>query len=355
MVYSMQSDQVSRVLVYRLGSIGDFVVSLPCLHLIRSVFPTQRIALLTNEPVVSKAAPAQSVLNGTGLIDEYMSYPIKTRNFSKLYGLFTSIKAFQPDVVIYLSSRKDRKVILRDVLFFKICGFPKVVGAPYSKSLISNRALGENFWESEACRLSRCMTVLGDARPDQLENWDLHLSNDEIATADRMVADFFSSNPKGRLLGVSLGTKQTVKDWGDDNWRELLNVLGPTGCGLLLVGAAEERERSAEVAKEWPGPVVNACGCLNPRQSAAIIKRASLFVCLDSGPMHLASSVGTPCVAIFSKINRPGEWYPFGNNNVVFYPHGHSSSIQDISAREVANTVLDKLNIVEMVDSVCDY
>jgi len=53
---------VESVLVYRLGSLGDFVVALPALHLIERAFPNARRSLLTNVPVAAKAPAAREVL-----------------------------------------------------------------------------------------------------------------------------------------------------------------------------------------------------------------------------------------------------------------------------------------------------
>jgi heptosyltransferase III len=64
---------------------------------------------------------------------------------------------------------------------------------------------------------------------------------------------------------------------------------------------------------------LNLCGALNPRESAAVLERAAIFIGHDSGPMHLASSTGIPCVSIFAARDKPGVWFPFGNEESVFY------------------------------------
>ena len=123
------------------------------------------------------------------------------------------------------------------------------------------------------------------------------------------------------FIAVSLGTKVEVKDWGGNNWRRLLARLGNRylGLGLLLVGATEERDLSSDGAVEWRGPVQNLCGVTSPRETAALLGRAKLFLGHDSGPMHLAAAVGTRCVAIFSARNLPRVWFPFGSGHHVIY------------------------------------
>jgi hypothetical protein len=63
------------VLVYRLGSLGDTVVALPCFHLIKRRFPDAKITLLTNRPVASAAAPAESILGRGYFFDDVLEYP----------------------------------------------------------------------------------------------------------------------------------------------------------------------------------------------------------------------------------------------------------------------------------------
>ena len=69
----------------------------------------------------------------------------------------------------------------------------------------------------------------------------------------------------------------------------------------------------------WGGKAVNLCGKTSPRVSAGVFKHARFFVGHDSGPMHIAAGVGTPCVAIFPAKNMPGQWFPRGDDNRVIY------------------------------------
>jgi ADP-heptose:LPS heptosyltransferase len=118
-----------------------------------------------------------------------------------------------------------------------------------------------------------------------------------------------------------VGTKVQAKDWGADNWRVVLDTLATElpQYGLVMVGAGEETAVSDRVAEGWTGRAVNLCGKLLPRQSAAVLARAKLFVGHDSGPMHLAATVGTPCIAVFAARNKPRTWFPWGNQHEVVY------------------------------------
>jgi ADP-heptose:LPS heptosyltransferase len=176
-------------------------------------------------------------------------------------------------------------------------------------------------FEPEASRLVRNLSELGSGDLNAPESWDLHLSFQEISRADEALADL-----EGRpIIAVSVGTKVQSKDWGRENWRELLNRLALLypGYALALAGAPEESESSDFAAEGWRnaggGAVTNLCGRLKPRESAAAFRRARVFIGHDSGPMHLAASVQTPCIAIFAARNKPRIWFPYGKNHRVLY------------------------------------
>jgi heptosyltransferase-3 len=331
-----------RVLVYRLGSLGDMLVALPALHLVARSFPAAERRMLTNVPVSSKAPAAAAILEGSGLVSGYMRYAVGTRSVRELLGVWWDIVRWRPEVLVYLAAARGVKVAQRDEAFFRLCGVKRIVGLPLTEGMQRNyygaatggkdHAMGDGHLEPEAARLARCIGGLaqaGDisdlADPGRLNDpasWDLHLSNEERGSAARAIG--------AQVLGVesvavSVGTKVQAKDWGRENWRALLGKMAEEfpGRGLLLLGATEESEASEFAAEGWRskggGVVVNLCGALTPRESAAAIARARLFVGHDSGPMHLAAAVGTPVVAIFAARNIPRQWFPFGKQHRVVY------------------------------------
>lgn len=306
-----------RVLIFRLGSLGDTVVALPCFHLLARRFPGAERRVLTNMPGHQKAPPLQAVLGDTGLVHGYLEYPAHVAWWRKSGSLRQEIRAFRPDVLIYLAPARTPVQLLRDWLFFRLCGIRRIEGIPWRRRDRTCQRLGGGY-EYEAQRLARCLGFLGDARLQAPASWSLRLQPGEMTRAEALLAPLPPGLP---ALALGVGTKIPVKEWGEANWKGLLQTLRATHghWGLLLLGSAEERALSARVAEGWPGPVVNLCGDLSPRESAAALRRASRFLGQDSGPMHLAAAMGLPCVAIFSARDRPGVWFPYGEAHRVLY------------------------------------
>ncbi len=310
-------EKIERVLIYRLGSLGDTVVALPALHLVARTFPTAARLLLTNFPVHSKAPASSTVLANSGLVEGYINYPAGTRNVSQLAALWWKIRRFRPQVLIYLAKSRGERAVRRDRLFFRACGISDIVGLPVG-DLAQPLYLPElGMWESESARLLRAVRDLGECSIDDKRNWDLNLTDAEQGAAREALAPI-----NGRpLLICGPGTKMQAKDWGRENWRELVSKLSQAfpEHALVFVGAREEAEYCEYVATGWHGSAVNCCGQTSPRETAALFHYAELFLGPDSGPMHLAAAAGVPCAIAFAARTMPGIWYPHGLGNRVVY------------------------------------
>jgi len=310
--------KVQRVLIYRIGSLGDTIVALPCFHLIEREYPDAERILLTNFPVHAKAPASAAVLANSELVHRYMQYTIGTRNPWTLLRLARSIRQFRPDVLIYLMPPRKIDTVRRDVWFFRVgCAVKRIVGQPIDADSARARQSVTGLYEAEASRLARTLGELGDAAPNDLKNWDLRLTQLERDAAAAALGDLFGKP----LIVCGPGTKMQAKDWGKENWRALVTMLGERyrDYGLAIIGAKEEASIADYVSADWPGRKANLCGRLSLRSTAAVLERASVFIGPDSGPMHLAACVGTPCVIAFSARGLPGVWYPFGAQHRVLY------------------------------------
>jgi ADP-heptose:LPS heptosyltransferase len=337
-----------RILVYRLGSLGDTVVALPCFRRIRGNYPQAKITVLTNFPVSGKAAPLASILEHTGLIDEVIPYPVGLRDPRELAQLRRTIAREKFDLAVSLTAARGWLASLRDYLFFCACGIPRIVGIPWRRrDLVCE--VHDGLYENEADRLLRRVASLP---PVPSENEGLALTADELQTAARLLRD---AGIRAPFLAASVGTKSPLKDWGAENWRELLALISRDAAdlGLVLLGSPDERDRSDELAEVWRGPHANFCGQTTPRQSAAVLREAQLFIGHDSGPMHLAAAVGTRCVSVYSAQSRPGQWFPRGANHLNFYPRAFFDPhrLEDVDYQHQAITSISVVHMLSAVKS----
>lgn len=306
------------LILFRIGSIGDTVVALPGFHAVRRAFPNARIALLTNVPSSNKAAPLIQVLGAdTGLVDTVVEYTSGLRNPFEALQLIRRLRAAGAERMIYMMPVRGSLALLRDQLFFRLAGIRKIHCLPTAPAIrVSEVDAETGIVEPEASRLVRALAELGPIDLDDPAMWDLRLSVAERATGDTAV-----EGAQERFLAVNMGGKVKEKDWGFDSWAELVTRFRDTtgAAGLVIVGAPDERERAERLIAAWGVGGVNLCGALSPRESAAALARARLFIGHDSGPLHLAASVGTAALGLFGDYNAPKQWHPFGRNVQVIH------------------------------------
>tara|TARA_B100000315_G_scaffold245976_1_gene272702 strand:- start:1300 stop:2328 length:1029 start_codon:yes stop_codon:yes gene_type:complete len=314
---------VQRILIFRRGSIGDAVVSLPALFGIRDRSPQAELGILTNAPIMGRAADIKSMLGHTDLISEYFSLPPGGGGISSMLRFRSAIKLWSPDKLIYLSEPSSIFSLVKEYLFFKACGIAQIEAIPFAQSVREYLPKSDKLWESESDRLLR---AVGLPWPERFE---INFSVEEQNQAENIIAEKFIDIS---FIALSIGGKLPDKDWGDVNWSFVLENLSAANpsLGLLLIGAEDESARASKLAQKWQGPVLNLCGKTSPRLSALAMKQAIFYLGHDSGPMHLAALMKVPCVALFSARAKPGVWFPHGDNHHIFYPW------------EMANTVSNK-------------
>jgi ADP-heptose:LPS heptosyltransferase len=152
--------------------------------------------------------------------------------------------------------------------------------------------------------------------------------------------------------------KVPINNWGDDNWvRALMQISAERpGLGAVFVGSADERKRNEQLAQAWKGPNLNSCGRLTPRETAALIEKATLFLGHDTGTLHLAAAVGTRVVGIFSARNVPGKWYSDRPGDKFFYQQVPCFGCELERAQDCPNNVecMKKHKIEEIVSATLE-
>jgi ADP-heptose:LPS heptosyltransferase len=306
-----------RILIYRLGSLGDTIIALPAFHAIRRSFPNAAITLLTSKPVASKAAPVESILAGTGLFDEVLNYPVGTRNPFVLGCLLWRIRSRNFSAAINLAEYRSDTATARDRFFFYLAGIRRFHGfnlEQRDKNIAPDPHTGQVEWE--AARIVRRVEslILLDLADEAL--WDLRLSNEEIGEAEAWLSPLANTR---NLVAFSTGTKVQAKHWGVEKWAELCGRLSRCfpGWSAVFFGSAEEAEEAEACMRAWNGRALNLCGVCSPRVTAAAMARCRFFIGHDSGPMHLAACMGLPCVAVFSARNLPQQWFPRGEGHEI--------------------------------------
>ena len=143
------------------------------------------------------------------------------------------------------------------------------------------------------------------------------VARDALEAAERLLVEA-GCDLNAPLVAVNVGATRPQKRWFAESFAETLDLLGDVQS--VLVGAGEHDEAIADevlrrVQKAAP---VNLVGRTSVKQLAAVLSRCDLLLSADSGPMHLATAVGTPTVALFGSTD-PAATGPYDGVSRVIY------------------------------------
>jgi heptosyltransferase III len=310
---------VKTILVFRIGQLGDTLQSVPAVRAIRAAHPEDTLVLLTDRHAASGAVTAWDVLGATGLFADVRYLPVPAMPADYL-ALAKQIRRLAPHRLYYLPPMpRTRWQVERDRFFFKyICGISDIVGLRATGRYPVRDPDGRLVrLEKESARL--LSWIAADLPRVAVDSVDARLQPDEterLRAKSIVDAAGFSGC---RLIAFAPGSKMQAKTWPEDRYeavgRELLRA--EANVRLVVVGAAHERPIGDRLCRAWGPRALNVAGQLTIRESAALLERCSLYVGNDTGTMHLAASVGTACVAIFSARDNPGKWEPRGEGHAV--------------------------------------
>ncbi len=117
-----------------------------------------------------------------------------------------------------------------------------------------------------------------------------------LTTADHAAADSWlaAHGVSARFVALAPGSI-----WGTKRWPYFTELAAVLDRPCVIVGGAQDGTLAGAIVAAAPGRAVSAAGSLSLRASAALIQRAAVLVTNDSAPLHLATAVGTPVVALF--------------------------------------------------------
>jgi ADP-heptose:LPS heptosyltransferase len=272
----------SRILVIRLGALGDFVLSFAPFAAIRARVPQAAITLLTTAPFagLARAAPWFDQV----VIDERPGWWNPP-------GLLRLTRRLRGHDLVY-----DLQTSVRSSRYFRLAGRPPWSGIAAGCSLPHANPARDAMHTLERQREQLAMAgIRAFPTPD--------LSWLQGATFD-LPAPF-------ALLVPGAAAHRPRKRWPADRFGALAAVLHARGVAPVVLGTAAEAPLAAAIRAICPA-AVDLCGQTALADIAGLARRAVLAVGNDTGPMHLAAAVGCRCVVLFSAASDPALTAPRG-------------------------------------------
>jgi heptosyltransferase III len=310
---------VKNVLVFRIGSLGDTLVAVPALWVLREHFPEARFTLLCDRQS-RKLVLAADVLDCSGLIDDFLTYPFRGSKLTRFLDgarLWWRLRSRHFDALVYLApSQRNRRQVRRDRLFFKTLGVKRLIGMEFGNPYQPKKP-GCPLPESprEADLLLARLASSGIPIPAPGEGKATVGPGDDTEL-DNVLAGL-PSDERRPWIALCLGGKVPANKWPRERYVEVAQrLIDKFGVWPVVLGGPEDRE-SGEAVVGSCRTGYNLAGRLSLQGSLAALHRCRLYLGNDTGTMHMAAAASVPCVGVFSSRNPPGLWHPYGAGHRV--------------------------------------
>lgn len=342
-----------KILILRLGAMGDVIHALPAAMFLRSAFPDAQLGWVIEKRW--RALLDWKSADGP-LLDTV--HTVDTRRWRKRF-LDSSMRAEAVTSLRKLRAEHydvtvDFQGALKSAMISLLSGAPARYGFanPWEKpaSLFYThpvRTRGKHVVEQNhelAAAVSRNQVIEGDRHQSFWPADDnLHTWSDQEIQRLRLTQRFAILNP-----GAGWGAKQ----WPAERYAEIARSLGEMAiCSLINYGPGEEG-LARQVEQNSSKHAVAASFTIS--QLMAIAGRASLFISGDTGPMHLAALLQVPVVAIFGPTD-PARNGPYGTKSIVLRDAASMTShkrrsesdagILNITTQQVLNAARELLQL----------
>jgi heptosyltransferase-2 len=284
---SSPSGSEPRILVIRGGALGDFILTLPALRLLRENFPGARLEILGYKHIVALA--------------ERRFYADATRSieYGPVAAFFVRQGVLDPELSAYFAGFQQ----IVSYLFDPDGIFETNLRRAGAKNILyAFRKLDDS--DHAAHQLARPLEQLALYLEDAAAR--VHPSDD-----DRAAAGAFLGDAAGRLIAIHPGSGSPKKNWPIENWLELAHRLSAEmpGARFVLIGGEADDAQLAAFLAGWTGPSPLVARSFPLPELAAILEQCRLYLGHDTGISHLAAAVGTRCVLLFGPTD-PDVWRP---------------------------------------------
>lgn len=304
---------IKKILVVQTSFIGDVVLLTPLLKEIRSFFPSVNLDVM----VTPRAAP---VLQNNPSVTSVVTYDKRgtqrgLRSFCELVRRLR-VNRYELTFVPHRS--------IRSALLVWLAGIPLRIG--FTKSAGRYLFTKRVWYDADQHEIDRNLSLLSGIGIDEYSTPPpiIQPSDEDIASVDNFLVENATAPGKKRIA-VAPGSIWFTKRWLPERFADLARRLAELGWQVMLIGGTEDKALCDDIARQAntsEGEIVSSAGQLSLTASAELIRRCELLVSNDSAPMHLASAVGTPVIAIYGATVPEFGFAPRGKKDRVVQTRG---------------------------------
>ncbi len=288
-----------NILIIKPGAIGDLLQMTPVIRALKTEYPGAGISLIVGSSATASLFQHNPHVSETIVFDKKGEH----RSLSSLMRLWLHLRRGRYDLVINFQRSNIKTWLLASA------AFP-------CRVLVYHKA--RNRIVHAVVNHLETLSPLGIAAPNQ--DLELHPGAEDRAFADSLLSAFGGDNKP--LIALNPGASHPVNRWGAGRFAALADMLvEKLKAKIILVGGAEDVDLVEELAKKTKTKPLSLAGKLDLLQLGAILEKCSLLVTGDTGPLHVATAVGTRVVALFGAAD-PARTGPVGKGHRVIQAQG---------------------------------
>jgi ADP-heptose:LPS heptosyltransferase len=280
---------INIIVLLRANALGDFIFSLPALAALRAAYSHAEIVLLGLD------WHCQFLSNRPSPIDRVISVPkdslspaIEAQPLpASLEEFFQKMQQHQFDLAIqiYGGGRYSNP-------FVQQLGAKLTIGLKAGDAPSLDRWVPYDFYQSEILRYLEVVSLLG-IKPTELEPI-VHVTESDQLESEKIVP--ISDRP---LAVLHPGASDPRRHWSVDRFAKVGDALAQAGAQIVITGSQAEQHLTAQVATKMQASAQDVSGQLSLNGLTGLLSRCKLVVANDTGPLHLATAVGTRTVGIY--------------------------------------------------------
>ena len=295
-VYHKTSNTV-KILVIKISSLGDLILSFPALSELRQQFPHAEISLLTLKKY-------NSLVYDCPYIDEVIALDDRYKRIKNILNIAKGIRRKSFDYIIDLQNSRCSHLI--SFLSFPRCSF--------------GYSLRWGFLLSKRVKYSSKLSPL-KSQEQILQLLGVRFKEKKLIFWKKESSPTINL-PHVKLIGinVSASLKWQSKNWPVHQIHKLIELINKNfpKAKVVLFGDKDSINRAGEIMKGFGTAVVNACGRTSLKDLPQLLKRLNVFITPDTSTLHLASALDVPTIAIFGPTD-PQRHVVKSDNLYIFY------------------------------------
>lgn len=289
----MDLSKVNKILIIRLSSLGDILLSTPVIRALKSKYPQMQIDFLC------KKSYKDVLQNNPYLTNVFIFEKKGAKREALIERLVKEGYDLAADLQNNFRSRSINLKLPCEKVRFRKKSFQKFLLVKFKINLLENTP-------------QIPYRYAGIFQDLQLDEKGLDLVSNIRS---------FTELSDDKYIGIAPGSKHFTKMWPKDYFIELCGLLVSAGYKIIILGGRNDIEICCEIALKVTGSL-NLCNSNNILQTVADMKRCLAVICNDSGLMHAACAAGIPVLAFYGSTVREFGFFPYKNKNVVLENHG---------------------------------